>query len=159
MGRAPIPTSLKVLRGWPGKRGRAIEQDGIEPEPPTGCPDEPDHIKEDPIAHAEWLDVCEQLDSMGLLAKTDRTMLELYCSAYSDWRRAGDMVKRYGDVLVTGRDKSLRISPYAKSRNNAYRQLKECLTELGLTPAARARMRTPAKNSNDAQDRWAGLVA
>lgn len=67
------------------------------------------------------------------------------------------MVRRYGDVLVTGRSKHVHVSPYATNQRAAFKQCKDLLSEMGLTPAARARMRV----ANKEEDRfpWAKLIA
>ena len=49
-GKIPRPSKLQVeLRGDPSKRRRKT----IEPDPPKGAPDCPQHVQDDPIAHAE----------------------------------------------------------------------------------------------------------
>jgi P27 family predicted phage terminase small subunit len=148
-GRKPTPSAIKALRGTLAP--------GIEPTPQAGAPDEPNHIKDDPIAHTEWETTCKHLESMGLLATTDRAILELYCRAYSDWRRAIEMVAKYGDVVYADKGKTvIRESPYTTHRKAAYSQCLDLLRELGLTAVARTRLRTTTKK-NDANP-WAGLL-
>ena len=154
-GFPPQPTKLKELKGYPSKR--KLDYASTEPEPELGYPEEPEHIAADPIAHNEWESTCFQLDGMGILAKSDRTIIELYCVAYSHWRKALDIVNRTGSVIPVGKTKSLQISPFNTVLKQNGILLKQLLAELGLSPAARARLRVVKEDKPDAK--WIGLVA
>jgi phage terminase small subunit len=69
------------------------------------------------------------------------------------------MVAKYGEVMFCDAGKKvLQVSPYASARNNAEKRITRYLSELGLTPTARARLRVPVKQAHKAADRWAGLI-
>jgi phage terminase small subunit len=121
-GPQPQPTVLKILRGNPGKR-RLPEN---EPKPEPGIPDMPAWIKSYPLAEECWHWLVEQLGGMGVLCKADGRCMELYCSAYSTWRE---------DLCSVGR----------------MRALQSLGSELGLSPAARTRIKTIGKRSEPNQ--------
>ena len=94
-GRPPVPKAINELRGDPGRRRRYEK----EPEAPSGIPDCPEHL--DNIAKAEWFATASILKDMGLLSRADRAALEMYCSAYSRYRKAAEHVAKYGEVILT----------------------------------------------------------
>jgi len=135
-GRIPQPKVINDLKGDPSKRRRNTK----EPQPPTGWPDKPDYL--DPIASEEWDTICGLLDDMGLLSRADRCAIEMYCSAYSRYRAAEENVRRFGEVIISPKNKYPMISPYTTVLNKNLDQCRKLLIEFGLTPASRARMRT-----------------
>ena len=134
-GRPPTPKVLNDLKGDPGRRRRYQR----EPEPPSGAPKCPDYL--DAIAQQEWVEVCQHLADMRLLSRADKTALELYCVAYSRYRKAQENVAKYGSVIFAGKDKYPMKSPWACEQDKQHDLLKGMLTEFCLTPAARARAR------------------
>lgn len=153
-GRTPTPKQLNDLRGDPGKRRRNT----VEPEAPEGLPNCSEIVREDPIAFAEWSSTCRHLESMGLLAKTDKTLLEQYAITYAKWRQAHDHVKQHGDVLLLGENKYPTMSPWANWERRYYADIQKALIELGLTPAARARMRQPIESKTKSNSKWDGVL-
>lgn len=153
-GRPPLPKKLNDLRGDPGKRRRNT----VEPEPEEGYPDCPQQVKDDPIANAEWQSTCDHLSSMNLLAKTDKTVLELYAITYSKWNKANENVRKYGDVLLLGENKYPTMSPWANWERRYAADMLKMLTSFGLDPAARARMRQPIANTKKKKSKWDGVL-
>ncbi len=149
-GRPPSPKALNDLRGDPGRRRRYEK----EPDAPQGKPTCPEHLDE--IAKKEWAEITEILDTMGLLSKADRAMLEIYCVTYSRWRRAIDNLAKYGDMIVT-KDKKIEPSPYVSQADRTAETCRKLLVEFGLSPAARARMRMPSE-SNKSGNKWLKIV-
>src|SRR5690348_3709942 len=92
-GRRPTPTTLKVLRGNPGKRPLNPK----EPKPPTAIPIAPQHLTE--IAKAEWDRIAPKLAQLGLLTDLDRAALAAYCCAYARWSEAEEALKKTGTVV------------------------------------------------------------
>lgn len=154
MARTPRPTAIQVgLRGDPSKRRKNC----VEPEAPSGRPPCPAQLKDDVIAATEWESVCDQLQTLGVLSTVDVVLLELYCKTYSRYRQAEAQIDKYGEVLMSKKTQTPMVSPYYTARNRYAADLAKYLIELGLTPAARARMRveitTPKPNS-----KWADLI-
>ena len=153
MARIPRPTAIQVgLRGDPSKRRTKC----VEPEAPVGRPKCPDHIKNDVIAAKEWESVCDHLQTLSVLTKVDVVLLELYCKTYSRYRQAEAQIDKFGEVLISPNTKTPMVSPYYTARNRYAADLSKYLIELGLTPAARARMRINVDEKPD--NGWAAIL-
>ena len=153
MGRRPRPTKLKKLRGFSHDKR---DYNSVEPEPLEGEPDKPQQIQADPIASKEWDAVCEQLDGMGLLAKSDKTIITLYCVAWSCWLSACERCKKEGEYIQSKANGWL-IAPWSTLRTTSAKQIEGYLARLGLTPADRARMRV-IKQETQVPDKWKGMI-
>lgn len=130
MPRRPVPTSLKVIRGNPGKR----PINGREPKPPVADLICPEHLS--PLAAQEWARIVPILIDLGLATTADRTVLIAYCELYAE------MVER-----STARK---------EQRTASIAQLRACLVELGLTPAARAKMTVQPRDGDETESRYFG---
>ena len=139
MARHAVPKILNDLKGDPGKRRRYQS----EPEAEKGAPVCPKYL--DDVAKKEWKSVCKQLDSMGLLTKVDRMVIELYCEAYSRYRIAQEQVREHGAVLLSKNRFEMK-SPWASEMDTQFATLKGLLIQFGMTPCARANMRVDVKN-------------
>ncbi|HMO48756.1 MAG TPA: P27 family phage terminase small subunit [Rubrivivax sp.] len=115
-GPKPAPTALKALAGNPGKRPLKVE-----PKPTAGAPACPDWMPE--VGRQQWERVVPELDRLKLLTKVDSAVLEAFCSVYAE----------FVDDVKAGR----RLSAASLG------QLRFYAGELGLTPAARARLAAP----------------
>ena len=142
-GRKPTPTHLKILHGNPGKR--PLNDD--EPQPDRGIPSCPKHL--DANAKKEWRRITKHLDAIGLMTHLDMAALAAYCQSFSRWVKLEEIVQRTGEVLIdvdpdtkkpTG---VLRPNPYLGALNKALRNMMACLSEFGLTPSSRTRLRGP----------------
>lgn len=122
-GPKPAPTALKKLAGNPGKRALNTR----EPQPESGAPPCPDWMPAE--GRAQWGRVVPELDRLKLLTKVDGAILEGFCAAYAEFVetvRSGQSIK----VALMG-------------------QLRYFAGELGLTPAARARLSTPTGQEDE----------
>jgi phage terminase small subunit len=93
----PLSTLLNDKKKDPSHRRRNT----TEPEPPSGAPVMPQHVADDDIARQEWGSVCQHLDSIGLLAKTDRTAIDWFAKTNSRYRQAEGKVEQFGDVILS----------------------------------------------------------
>jgi P27 family predicted phage terminase small subunit len=136
-GRKPKPTTLKLLAGNPGRR--PLNDD--EPAPPRGRPDCPDLLKDDEEARAEWDRVCSDLDRMGILCEVDRPSLAAYCVTYSRWVEAERHVQKHG-MMVKSPNKGVPMpNPFLWVATSSMGDMRKWLTEFGLTPSSRSRIR------------------
>ena len=141
-GRKPTPTHLKLVKGNPGKRkiGKA------EPAPESVVMKPPAHLNT--VAKNEWKRVIPELVRWGLFSKLDKAALEAYCVAYSQWRKALDvMKKKRGPTYETeGRyGKMLRVRPEFTIASKALDQMRAFAAEFGMTPTARVRLKGTAQ--------------
>lgn len=132
MPRPRTPTALKVVRGNPGKRPLPVG----EPQPVRGPLLRPEHVRG--RAAAEWERVVPELSRLGVATAVDAAVLEAYCLQYA---------------LVMNAFESAKPPTPA-----AIGQLRALMGELGLTPAARARIAVKAADGDETEARYFGAA-
>lgn len=143
-GRKPTPTALKLLTGNPGKR----PVNTTEPNPPSIAPDCPEHLSAE--AKQEWARISIQLLDLGLLTQLDRSALAAYCQAYGRWVAAELQIDRTSEIVKTIKGNSVQ-NPWLWVANRALDQMKDFLTEFGLTPVSRCRIHGATPVGADAE--------
>ena len=150
-GRKPTPTSLKIIRGNPGKRSLSKN----EPTPKAVCPSPPDILS--PVAKKHWKIISKQLFDANVMTVLDIPALTIYCEAYSRWIEAGKAVQAEGVIIKQkshdGSTEYLKQNPNLMIQQKAFDQMKSMLTEFGMTPSSRTRVRTVDKKPSD-DDGW-----
>lgn len=134
-GPRPEPTTLKLMKGNPGKR--SLNKD--EPQPSGSLPAPPDHLSE--TALEAWECWAEQLDESGIATRLDATALEMLCSAYARYLDAAEKVSAHGAVWVEKSDTKIpkfAYSPYWAVMNNEFKKVRAMLQEFGMTPSSRS---------------------
>ena len=111
-GPPPTPTSLKRLRGNPGKRPLNLR----EPTPPGPLGPPPPHLSTE--ARAVWLELCPVVVAMRVATLADRVAFELLCNAVARYRGTKHLAHQLGAAKV----------------------LTPLLREFGLVPGSRARL-------------------
>ncbi len=146
-GRKPTPVAVKLLKGNPGKRPlKDVPQaKGELPE----CP-----LWFDDIARGEW----ERLaGDIPWVRGADASMFEVYCVAYSQWRRALKKQGEPGNGFVASTSAgSIKRHPLVAIAVEAANQMKAAAAELGLTPCARTRLGTPMAKSDSKFKKFVG---
>lgn len=140
-GRKPKPTQLKRLEGNPGKR----ILNSAEPRPPVpdAAPRAPLNLSVD--ARREWRRISRVLWQIGLYTEIDRTMLEMYCQAYGEWIVARRKINATGGrVLRAPLGGGLYTNPWVHEANGAWERLRKAISEFGMTPSTRSRVRIAA---------------
>jgi len=150
-GRKPVPTHLKILRGNPGKRPLP---EG-EPQPGRVLPTCPKHL--DAEAKREWKRIARELYVLGLLSRLDRAALAAYCQVWSRWVRAEEALAKTGELTMAG--DTIAINPYLHVANRALREMHSFLSEFGMTPAARTRIKAQPAAGEDALAAFLGAAA
>lgn len=146
-GPAPIPTNIKLLNGNPGKR--PINHD--EPElPPLSDLKPPSFLF--PIAKKEWKRLLPILARSGVITDLDVAALATYCNAYHTYVDASVQIKKHGGI-VEAPNGYLQNNPYMKIQRDAAADMNRWGAELGLTPAARTRVKAAPGDEGDALDR------
>lgn len=150
MGRPPKPTALKVLAGNPGKR----KLNTNEPKPKlTKGQRPPAHLSDDAKRH--WLKLVPELERLGLLSVVDVGMLEMGCTAYSDWKEAVADMEENGKVQnIVREDGSVyrQQAPEVSIAKQAWEQYKGFCSEFGLSPGSRTRLRVAGEDRKDAEE-------
>lgn len=123
MANRPTPTAIKKLAGNPGKR----PYNDREPMPAKGAPKCPEWLTGDALA--EWQRIVPELDRLGVLTSVDGAILEAHCLTY-------------GEIVATVKaGEPLKAALLAQMRAFA--------SELGLSPASRAKLAIPKGSDDD----------
>ena len=142
-GRKPTPTSLKIIRGNPGRR--PLSKD--EPTPEAVCPPPPEILST--TAKKHWRIVVKQLYDANLMTNLDIDALTIYCEAYARWSEAGKAIQAEGVIIKQkshdGSTEYLKPNPYMQIQQKAFDQMKAMLVEFGMSPSSRTRVRTVDK--------------
>lgn len=142
-GRPPKPTKQKELAGNPGKR--AINKN----EPNFGlvtnilCPEWIEGFGRD-----MWEQVAPLLCKQKILSATDIQNLEVYCTAYHQFREAEEHIKTHGLVLVGATGGPVK-NPAATAKNEAVKQMSSFGGLLGLDPSSRQRLTGPGNGKEE----------
>ena len=137
-GPAPTPTTLKLLRGNPGKR----PVNDREPKPPRTRPRRPKWLEGD--GRKAWEDLVPLLDGMGVLTLVDRRALARYCKLWARWVTLSKLIDEHGEVYPVrdkeGKTVAFRMLPQVKIVESLSAELRQLEREFGLTPSARSRI-------------------
>lgn len=137
-GPVALPSGLKEITGF-----RESRIPGDEPKPDLGEPDEPDYIRDDPVAHGEWVRVVETLRGKQVLTIADGGSLALLCRYYSIMTVARLEIAQSG-YLVEGYRKYKVANPLARVEREAMHDYARMLEQFGLTPSSRSRIQRSA---------------
>ena len=150
MAGKPKPTQLKIITGNPGRRPLP------ENEPkPSRCKTLRAPKELTPAAKTQWRKVAKQLDDAGILTEVDTEALVLYCEAYARWRAAQAQIDKYG-LVVKSRNGFPTQSPYVPIVHEAFRQMRQLLTDFGMTPSSRTKVQS-VRTEDTVDDPWADL--
>lgn len=137
-GRPPLPTSIKVARGNPGKR--PLNED--EPQPDGVVGDPPDYILGDALD--EWNRTAPKLEACGVLTSVDRPFLIAYCQAWARYLDAERRILKSGEVVMSPNKYPIQ-NPYRAIANKALEQCRAFWSEYGMTASARTRIKVTPK--------------
>jgi P27 family predicted phage terminase small subunit len=147
-GRKPKPTNLKLLQGKPGHRALPLNEAKLTPT----VPEPPEVIQG--TALAEWHRITPLLHGAGLLTVIDGPALAAYCQSYATWVEAQEEIRRSGTVIRSLHNQPM-VSPYVKVANVAWQQWTRMLTEFGMSPSSRSRVKVPdAPPATDPYTEW-----
>ena len=141
--RGPPPTPTQVLRLRGSLRGKYRKP---EPEPTSSVPTCPTWLSA--YAKTEWKRITRELKKIGILTQVDRAVLAGYCQSWSDYMEATKLLRNEGGVLTTAQGTPVR-NPLANIQGDARTSMLRFAQELGLSPAARARLATEKPKSAD----------
>jgi len=137
-GRKPTPTALKKLRGNPGKRSLKKQ---AEPKPPVTRGAAPVNLANDDNLARGFLDKYRPtLQALGLLTDADDAAFEMAARHYSLAIKAYEHVQASGLVTVDDHNEERKHPLIQVFRDNS-QAFKSYITEFGMTPSARVRLR------------------
>jgi P27 family predicted phage terminase small subunit len=115
----------------------------------------PDHLSD--AAKEEWKRISQELYSLGLLAKTDRSALASYCEAWADFVSSTSALKREEKIIETTHGNMI-INPQFTIKNRSMLIMHKFLTEFGMSPASRTRISAKPK-ADKPQSAWSAFGA
>lgn len=134
-GRKALPAKIHQLHGTyrEDRHGKGIQLDSILPEPPERLTE---------VARLEWRRVAKELHDAGILTSLDLTALEMYCTVFAQWVEAHEeMRKRPGGMVSSTPNGYKQQSAWFQVANVCLKQMQGLLSEFGMTPATRARLK------------------
>lgn len=117
------------------------------PKAPAGAPAQPAGL--DRRAAAAWKQLVRELESIGLLAKSDSGTMEACAVAIGRARECRTRVNRDG-IMTRGSTGQLVAHPALKLERELWAQAARLLEALGLTAASRLRMQMPVGGAGGA---------
>ena len=116
------------------------------PLPPDALPRCPAHLS--PVAAKEWRRLAKPLYDMGVLSTTDRGALAAYCQSWARWVEAEEKLKET-PILIRTPSGYAQQSPWLSIANKQLDLMGRYMSDLGLTPVARARLPAAATSGSD----------
>jgi P27 family predicted phage terminase small subunit len=140
------PTSLKRLRGNPGKHRLS----GGEPDPSAVASVDPPDMLSD-VARQEWQRLAPELLRLGLLTVVDLGLLAMWCSSWATFCEAERQLSE--GPLCTDRNGLVRRSPWIIVRRDAVETMLKVADRMGFSPSARVALATHSgpKSANGVQ--------
>ena len=136
-GRKPKPTAIKVLAGNPGRR--PVNKAEPRFHVPERTPSPPAFLSAS--AAEVWRDLGKLLRDAGLFTVVDRYALAMFCVVTARWMEAERELQMVS-LVVTAESGNLYQNPWLHVANKAWGQMRQMLSEFGLTPAERSRLKT-----------------
>ena len=140
-----LPTELKKQRGTL-RKDRMNEN---EPKLPSVIPPIPTWLSED--GQKAFSELSTLLHDMSVLTQADELALTLLCDAYSEYKKAKEVVNELGATMeVTSREGNTKsvIRPEVQIANQSFVRVFQLLKEFGLTPSSRAKVNAIENQGN-----------
>lgn len=148
-GRKPKPTAQKKLAGNPGKR--ALPENELQFDPISDV-DAPAHLDE--LATECWNTYAPLLCGQSVLCITDLHNLEIFCCAYSGYRKS--IAEAADQITVMQENGTIKKNPALSAANEFITQMTKVGALLGLSPADRSRIMAP--KSKEESNPFASLL-
>lgn len=92
-------------------------------------------------ALGEWNRVVAMLQPTGILAAVDVDALTIYCQSFAVFRECQIELDKEGTVVIGTTGTPIK-NPYLSVQKDAWERMRTLLTEFGMTPAARGKVKT-----------------
>ena len=135
---------MKSLQTELKKQRRTLRKDRLnenEPKLPSVIPPIPTWLSED--GQKAFSELSNLLHDMSVLTQADELALTLLCDAYSEYKKAKEVVNELGATMeVTSREGNSKsvIRPEVQIANQSFVRVFQLLNEFGLTPSSRAKV-------------------
>lgn len=149
MPRRPTPTALKAVTG----SRRAAAESKNQPTPdalPTGIPT---WLPRKAVPY--WPKLAAMMARAKIATEADEVVLGMYATAFAEWCEAQAAIAKTGVIVKSPSGYPIQ-NPWVAISNKAFERLHKCGVELGLTPAARSRVKKTGGDDPD-DDPWGSL--
>ena len=136
-GRKPLPRNLRIVQGNAGHR--PIDPDIPDPAVVVDLPRAPAELSVSAQQH--WPYFAKLLSDMRVLTDADFPALCMLCESYAIYWEAVEGTKTYGIMAVTPNN-HIQRSEYLNLQFKSMDACLKILTEFGLTPSSRMRVRS-----------------
>ena len=147
-GPKKTPTKTLKLRGsW-----RANDRAG-EPAA-SGRAKKPTWLKK--LAKKKWTELVPLLENMGVLAEIDSTVLARYCDSWAWWKDLRKTIEKEGECVTSynkNGDEYVTQNPKVNIALKISAQLAKLESQMGMTPSARADLKTEPKENSAPEKR------
>lgn len=89
-----------------------------------------------------------ELHKLGLLTTLDKTVFAIYCQSWSAWVQAVKKLSETGPLIKSPSGYPIQ-NPYLAVKNKAEDQMMKSLTELGMSPSSRTRIKVQPNKEKD----------
>jgi P27 family predicted phage terminase small subunit len=141
-GRKPKPSKIKELEGNPGKRALNKKEPKVE----SAIPPCPNHLTG--AAKTEWDRLTKELHVLKLISQIDRAALAICCTAWADYVKAENMLKKQGEVIISDKG-GMYQNPWVAIKKRSMDQIVKFYAEFGMTPSSRSRVKVDIPNEED----------
>ena len=135
-GRPPVPTTLKIVRGNPGRRALNVD----EPSSPALKRMPPAAAMLDPIGRKAWYTIGPRLIRANLLNERFLESFANYCVNYQVRAKAMEDVNKRGPTLHGQRGSY--INPSWNAVSMCIKQMESIIAEFGGNPAANSKVKS-----------------
>jgi P27 family predicted phage terminase small subunit len=142
-GRKPLPRKFHILNGT--DRPCRRNDDEPIPESDIDIPKPPTHLSAS--AKKEWKRMSKVLHSTGLLTQLDYSQFAIYCQAWGRWVDAEKKISDTSMVVKTANGNPIN-NPYMNIANTAMRDCHKFLSEFGMTPSSRTKIKVENQQKN-----------
>ena len=137
-GRKPLPKNVADLTASRNSRALTAKDRDDIPNPPVNVPDPPDYLS--PAAISVFCVTARKLAGMRVMTDIDIEALAMYAETFTRWRAAVAQVQKDG-MLMKGANSCMVRHPLMDVITKAQGDCLRLLTEFGMTPSSRVRVR------------------
>jgi len=148
-GRPRIPTAIKRKTGTLKK----CRTNPAEPIPGPANANPPEFLDDE--AKAKWHELFPELSTLQVVSSVDRDLFMLYCSAYSNWKRANDALKKTKPVYRTPNG-AVQQSPFISIARGWMLMMTKLAAEMGIPATMRSRIIPKSGKGSKEDDEFFG---
>jgi P27 family predicted phage terminase small subunit len=134
-GTKPTPRNLRIVRGM----DRPDRQNDDEPVLPISIPHPPEYLTDS--QQNIFTDMARKLARMRVMSDADIDALAIYAVNFIEMVDANERIREMGLVVRAPKTNVPMHNPFLSIRNNAQKTCLTILTEFGMTPSSRTRVK------------------